>query len=234
MLRKLTFISCLLVLLAACAPAPSPEPTPTTTAVPTQTAPPTPTTAPSPTPEPEPPPSVYEGSGDTILEITKPMMGDMCFMYVEGNAAGEFFGIAALDKQGNLLHRMVITEAPYTGTRLLDGSPTDQTAVLDIKAVGPWRIALLPFSSTYMLQHMMDVPGSLSGNSDVVVLTRGDSTSVTATYAGDQHFVIYAHGAQTGGLVFNKEGAFTESAALPERTVMLEIISEGDWEIEIK
>ncbi|MDF1512320.1 MAG: hypothetical protein P1S60_00780 [Anaerolineae bacterium] len=133
-----------------------------------------------------------------------------------------------------MLHRMVLTEAPYAGTRLLDGSPADQTAVLDIKAVGPWRIQLLPFSTLYMLQHMIDVPGPLSGNGDVVVLTRGESLSVSTTYEGDKHFVIFAHGTQTGGLVFNKQGAFTENALLPENTVMLEIMSEGEWEIEIK
>ena len=123
---------------------------------------------------------------------------------------------------------MIGTEKPYIGTRLLDGSPADQTALLAIKAEGPWQIQLLPFSPSYMMQHMNDVPGALSGTGNQVLLTRGQCSIIMANYIRDKHFVVFAHGTSTGGLVFNEQGAYAGEAPLPERTVMLEIKSEGD------
>ena len=242
MLRKELVILLTLMLLVACSqpvpesktPSATPLPVPTYTSQPTYTPPPTPTQEPSPTPEPLPEPVKYEGSGDTMLQITKPIEGDLCFLHVKGNTAGEFFGMIAYDTDGNLLHKLIVTEEPYEGIRLLDGSPEKNTATLEIKAVGPWQIQLIPVIQPYMAEYIIDVPGEFSGNGDVVVLTRGQSSSITGNYTGDKHFVIFAHGTKSGGLVFNEQGIFTGDGLLPENTVMLEIMSEGDWEIEIE
>ena len=241
-MRKVIVILLTLMLLTACSqpvpetvvPTATLKPEPTVTLLPTNTPPPTPTEEPSPTPQPIPEPVVYEGSGDTTLPITKPIEGDMCFMFVQGNAASEFFGMVAYDSDDNLLRKLIITEKPYLGTRLLDGSPDKNTAVIDIRAVGPWQITLIPVTQPYIAQYIIDVPGPLSGNGDVVVLTRGESSSITADYSGDKHFVIHAQARATASVVFNKQGAFTGEELLPENTIMLEIMSEGDWEIDIK
>ena len=238
MLRKELVILLALMLLVACsqpvpeteAPSSTPLPKPTSTSQPTNTPPPTPTQETLSTPE----PVIYEGSGDTMLPITKPIEGDMCFLYVKGNTIGEFFGMVAYGTDDNLLHKLIVTEEPYEGIRLLDGSPEKNTAMLEIRAVGPWQIKLIPVIQPYMAEYIIDVPGEFSGNGDVVVLTRGQSSSITGNYTGDKHFVIFAHGTKTGGLVFNEQGIFTGDGLLPENTVMLEIMSEGDWEIEIK
>lgn len=233
-MRKVILILLTVLLLAACSQPTAQLAEPTAITQPTKTPLPTETTEPSPTLEPEPEPVVYEGTGDALLTITKPIEGDMCFMFVQGNAAGAFFGIRSYDAEGNPLHLLVSTEIPYIGTRLLDGSPAEQTAVLEIKAEGPWQIQLLSFSSSYMVQFMIDVPGTLSGTSDRVVLTRGQSSTIAVNYSDNKHFAVFAHGTSTGNLVFNEQGAYAGEATLPEKTVMLEIIAEGNWQIEIK
>jgi hypothetical protein len=235
-MRKTIAVLVLALLVSACSPAISQTEVPTATVKikPSLTPNPTNTPLPTPTEEPIPEPVVYEGTGDTFLAITKPIEGDMCLMFVQGNEAGEFFGLVAYDADGNLLHKLIITEEPYVGTRLLDGSPDKNSASLDIRAVGPWIITLFPIIPPYIADYIIDVPKSLSGNGDVVIITRGQSSSISANYKNEKHFVIFVHGTKTGGLVFNKQGAFTEEALLPENTVMLEIMSEGDWDINIK
>ena len=250
MIQKVNVTLIFVILLVACsqpspqiqAPSATPElepsathlPTSTTAPTPTNTIAPSPTKQPSPTPEPIPEPVIYEGSGDTLLKITKPIEDDMCFMFVQGNASASLFGINAYDADGNFLKKMIVTEKSYSGTRMLDGSPAEQTFALDIKAIGPWQIQLIPVIPPYMARYIIDVPTTFSGNGDVVILTRGQSSTVAANYTGDQHFAIHAHGLKSGAVVFNEQGAYSGENTLPDQTFLLEIMSEGDWEIEIK
>ncbi len=86
---------------------PTPEPTPT----------PTPTLEPTPIPTstPLPAPKVYQGSGDSVVDIEKPDSSGVGVLYVRGNAGSRHFAVQGFDAANESTSLFVNTTDPYEG-----------------------------------------------------------------------------------------------------------------------
>lgn len=109
------------------------------------------------------PPLVYEGSGDFSIGV---LPHESSLLRISGNASSSHFAVSSYSKTGELIKNLVDTRMPYKGVRPLDFREGQQTARLEVKAVGRWRIELLPIG----MARRVHSPGAFEGNGDDVVI----------------------------------------------------------------
>lgn len=210
------------------APTNTPEPTATTepTATPAPTATPTPV-PPTPTPTPLPEPRVYTGSGDDVVNIEKPGGSDAVLVYVRGNAAGRYFGVASFDAQGSQVDLLVNTTDPYEGIVLMDIRQNDRSTRLQITAEGEWHIELRPLATA----RRVVVPGSIEGTGDDVFIVDGtpDIAQITGNAAG-RHMGIWGYGSRAHLLV-NTTDPYDGRVIIAQDVVLIEVSAIGPWSI---
>jgi hypothetical protein len=132
---------------------------------------------------------------------------------------------------------LVNTVGTYDGTRPLDWESGQQTAKLQIKASGQWKITVSPLAAARREQ----VPSTVSGEGDdVVVLVPAtgeiDTLKIDATKA-QRNFILYGWGT-TSDLLANEiapySGTVLVAASLPANgNLLLDIRATGEWSIEV-
>lgn len=206
-------------------PAPTDTPGPTNTPAPTQTPlPPTATVQPTSTPE----PVVLAGTGDSIVDVKK--WDGPALAHITGNASSRFFAITNYDADNNKIDLLVNTTDNYDGIKGIDFNETSTTR-LEIKAVGKWRIEILPMTSARVLE----VPGKIEGNGDDVIVLRGgkpDIANITGN-AASRFFAILGWDENGRDLLVNTTDVYDGQVLMSGSTFLLEITAEGKWTIDV-
>jgi hypothetical protein len=201
--------------------------TTTTEAETTTTTEPTTTTT-----EPPPEPVVYEGSGDSVIDIELPDP-DLVAAATIGHSGERNFAIWELDEGLVQLDLAVNTIGSYEGTVLLNKDPSALTNSLEITADGAWTVEV---KSVELVRQWDD---GVEGTGDDVVLVTTSPQTVALHHSGERNFAIWFHDGLGGGsdLLVNDIGSFDGTVPLRSPTgdgaVMgvLEITADGPWSV---
>lgn len=189
----------------------------------------TPRPSSTPTPVPTMAPIVLSGSGDAVVDANLP--GNFVgIVHITGNAGGQYFGVKNLDINNNQIDLLVNTTDPYDGVRPLNFIDGEETFRFEVTASGEWTIEILPLSSLERL----NVPGTLSGTGDYVFAVSGDDpdTAIITGNANNAYFGVFAYSA-TRDLLVNTTDAYSGTVLVDPGTIVIEVIAEGEWTIEI-
>jgi hypothetical protein len=176
-------------------------------------------------------PIVIDGSGDSIVDIDKP--AGVALIKISGNADSRYFGVLSYDSENEELDLLVNTTKPYNGLQLLDWKDDQDTARLKVEATGAWSIEVQPFNVQYI--PILDIPGSQSGKDDYLLLLRGGTPDILHVSKADRnHIAVFGGTGEGRELLLNTVGPYEGMTLLPKGTLMIEIKTVGDWEIQIE
>lgn len=171
-------------------------------------------------------PTIFTGSGDDVVTITKPEGATVVIATITGNDAGRYFGVSALDGDRDSL---VNTTDPYSGTTLLDAN-RGGTTQLEVQATGPWSITLTN------LQYAPTFNGHAEGTGDAVLISQ--TPGRTATITGNQegrYFGVRAYGDGSGQGLVNTTDPYSGTVPWPSGTNVFVVISaEGSWTVDVQ
>jgi hypothetical protein len=197
-----------------------------------------PTDTPIPTKIPLPPILIpYAGNGDSVIDIDIDRIGGVGVLKIEGNSSSRFFGVNGIDISGNPSELYVMSTEPYSGIRPININNSAKIRRLEIKATGEWTISLMSLSPE--LLRSIQVPGTLSGKGDEVILISGATPDV-AKIIGNQSARFFGINAYTTDSIFSinplvmTTDPYNGTVILPSTTFIIEINAVGDWSIEIK
>jgi len=174
---------------------------------------------------------VYEGTGDDYIRIEKP--DDLGIMRIEGNSQGRHFSVLGYYDDGSRGNLFVNTTEAYEGIVPLDFRDNENTEFLEIKAVGSWMIEILPLGAA---RHWLDVPGTISGNGDDIVIVEPEAEPFRATISGNEkgrHFSVQGWGNRRELLV-NTTEKYQGTVRIDPSTIVLQITAVGNWTVEIE
>ncbi len=183
-----------------------------------------------PAPTPAPPQNAYSGSGDAVIDFSRP--AGPAIVHVTGNAESGYFGITSYGADGSYIDLLVNTADPYDGIRPLDFEGQHATR-FQVQAPGAWTIEILPLSSA----HTLWVPGSYSGANDDVIVLAG-VTPDKATISGNGNAVYFgmigytASGAY-GDLLVNTTDPYQGTVIVERGITLIEVMAEGGWTISV-
>lgn len=172
-------------------------------------------------------PTVFTGSGDSVVAITKPARATVVLATITGNDASSYFGVKAVDGDQDTL---VNTTEPYTGTTLMDAR-VGGTTQLQVTATGPWSITLSDPRSAPTLSQ-----GSpYAGTGDAVIIYQGSRgiASITGNAGGSYFGVKVYSSSSSGGAVVNTTDPYTGSVPWPVGPAIVVVTSEDDWTISV-
>jgi hypothetical protein len=185
------------------------------------------TTTTTTTTTPPPQAAIYDGSGDDVIQITKP--GQAALLHSVYNSGGNFIvkGLDAGQQQTALFVNVI---GGYEGTVPLDFTDTE-TVFLEVKASGPWHFEVRPLSS------MPTFAGTGAGSGDDVVQYTGKTGIAQIDYSGDSNFVVKEYSTSTNrvNLMVNEIGAYSGRVPITggSGTNVLEIKASGNWTITV-
>ena len=168
------------------------------------------------------------GSGDTIVNVDKPDLPAIA--RISTTQSGGNFAVISYDSSGNRIALLVNEIGSYSGIRPIDFLADEHTSRFEVKADGSWRIEILPLSSARSLS----VPGKVSGTGADVILLHGSTPDVAQmSHSGDSNFVVIAHCASGRDLLVNEIGSYSGSVIVRGDAMILEIMADGDWSVDI-
>jgi hypothetical protein len=165
-------------------------------------------------------PIAYEGQGDDVLNLDKPVgvaVLDFECLGCSGNTVLKTDGREAL-----LVNEIV----GYTGRHLIDVSDTARTSMLTITANGSWKVTLTPGLSALRITD----GARISGTGDDVVAINGATTRALIKNRGESNFAVWIVGEHTTELAVNEIGSYEGTVALRAPAVAI-VTSSGDWSI---
>lgn len=172
------------------------------------------------TPPPDTPPQIVHGTGDDVIQVTRPQSPIVEFdcPSCTGNTILESNGFNSL---------LVNTIGSYTGKRWLDIRDTSNTTQLTVKATGSWTITVGGFGLAKM------VDGPINGHGDDVVIDTANASTAKITNTGSGNFAMKNLPTSGGGsidLAVNTIGSYigTDPLSTPG---LIEVTSDGDWSI---
>ena len=164
-------------------------------------------------------------SGDSVIEVEIASSDDIYVLHVVGNANGNHFAVRGYDASGNSTELFVNTINPYDGYTF---DPSCSTSLLEISSTGDWTIELI---SIYNMQ-TISTGQTISGTGDSIMMVENYGT--TATISGNQganHFAVKTYGTQSNELLVNTVDPYSGTVMLNGDPVILQVNSEGEWEI---
>lgn len=180
------------------------------------------------TPAPQLKPITLTGRGDDIVSVDKadvPAIARISTTQSNGN-----FAVTSYDSNGNRINLLVNEIGSYSGTRPIDFLNAEHTSRFEVVADGSWKIEILPLTSARSLS----IPGKMSGTGDDVITLRGSTPDVaTISHTGDSNFAITSYGASGRDLLVNEIGSYNGTVIVNGDTIILEIVADGSWSIDI-
>lgn len=212
-------------LAASVEPEPGPEaPTPSAETAPDER----PSVTDVPCQMPVPTAVTYEGSGDRILRITRPVPEGPVVAEITGTGPGNF-AVWTLDTALEQDKLLVNEIGACHGRMLLDERGT-HTERLKIESDGPWTVVIHPPTAAPWLT------GPVTGDGPEVLRWTGPRTVVAMTHAGSSNFMVRAYAeALTPGedpylaSLANAIGPYEGESIIPVGPCLLEIEADGDW-----
>jgi len=185
-----------------------------------------PTTSAAPSPPPSRPiaaPTVFTGSGDEILHITKPAGATVVIATITGNAVAKNFDVRALDGAQD---HLVATKAPYHGSTLLDENGTTTTQ-LRVHSAGSWTITLSDARSAPAFTTGYD------GTGDTVLLHQGTGGSSAINATGTGPFIVKIYTAGRSATLVNQTAPWSGLVPLPSGLSLLAVRAPGAWTVAL-
>jgi len=188
-----------------------------------------------PEPEPEPEPAapaadvVYEGTGDTILQIELPAGPDSIGIATITHNGSSNFAIWSLNEgleQSDLLVNEIGT---YSGTVPFNVSTSERIVALEISADGAWTVTLRDALT------VREAPQGVSttGTGDDVLLYFGDATIADIAHSGESNFAIWSYGNRSD-LIVNEIGTYTGQVRWQAGSALIQISADGEWSIDLQ
>lgn len=188
---------------------------------------------PEPAPEPdvvEPAPDVvYEGTGDSIVQIELPAGPDSIGIATITHSGSSNFAVWSLDANLNQGDLLVNEIGAYSGTVPFSLSASEQITALEINADGPWAVTVRDVLT------VREVPqgDTTSGQGDDVLLYFGEATIADMTHTGDSNFAVWSYGDRTDLLV-NEIGSYTGQVRWPAGSALIQVSANGAWTIALQ
>lgn len=192
---------------------------------------PTNTPEPEPTPPPPPDPVLFEGFGDTIVDVEK--TDDPMIARISGNDCSGHFAVKNYDENNETLDLLVNITDPYQGVVPIDFFEGEWTKRFEITSSCEWIISLEPIVSARFLT----IPGSISGTGDdIVVLDVPDGkipdlVQITGNEIS-HHFAVKSFGGW-GDLLVNTTDPYDGTSILDPETAVFVVTASDDWTIEV-
>ncbi|MHB8194213.1 MAG: hypothetical protein ACYDGL_13175 [Bellilinea sp.] len=200
---------------------------PINTPKPTSTQMPSLTPAPTKTPTEPPPPQAFSGNGDDVVMIegVGPAVVDLNY------SGGSNFIVTNYDSSGQQIGLLVNTIGSYNGRVELDFYDDENTAMLEIKADGPWTVTVTPLGEADLRKAIS--PGTFVGSGDDVIFLSGDPTIGSFINQGESNFVVWSIG-DSIDLIVNEIAPYSGTAIIPNGTFILIVKAESEWSAEFK
>lgn len=187
--------------------------------------------------EPEPEPEVieptadivYEGVGDSVLQIELPAGPDSIGIASFTHSGSSNFAIWSLDEALTQSELLVNTIGNYAGTVPFNLSTSERITAFEISADGPWVVTLRDVLT------VREAPqgGSTTGQGDDVLLYFGDATVADVTHTGESNFAIWSYGGSSDLLV-NEIGNYTGSVRWQAGDALIQVSADGPWTIVLQ
>jgi len=166
-------------------------------------------------------PTVFTGSGNAVVPITKPAGATAVIATITGNQVAKHFDVRALDGYQS---QLVATTAPYHGSTLLDPLGTTTTQ-LRVHAIGPWTITLSDARSAPVFT------AGYRGSGDVVLLDESKGRTATISVAGSGPFRIGMYGNDRAYRPISETGPWSGTVAWPTGVSLVAVQATGAWSI---
>ena len=177
-----------------------------------------------PTPRPIPESVVYEGSGDSVIEVVPP--DDLYVFKITGNSEEDHFAVKSYDSYGERSELLVNTTDPHDGISM---DASFDVSMLEITASGDWRIEI---ASMYAMD-IIEQGQTYSGCGDSVLLVRSSGKTATITgNASESHFAVKSYGEYFDVLV-NEVDPYEGTVMLEFAPLIFQITAVGDWTITL-
>ncbi len=175
---------------------------------------------------------IYTGSGDDVIKF-KETITDPILVSTKWTGADDNNTIYAYDADGNEGDLLVNTIGAYNGTAITNISVDSTLKALKVEGSGSWKITLKPITDA----RAWDGDGTFKGSSDDVVnvvdvFDTLDEMRFKSTGA-DGNITVYGLG-ESQDLIVNEIGNFSGDYLVPSGTTLLQIESDGRWEIKKK
>lgn len=175
----------------------------------------------------------YSGTGDDVVEISKPDEGLPALLVINGNREGRHFAVIARDNSGSRIGALVNTTEPYRGIVPVDLPPRTETTLLEINASGNWSVDVYSIG----VAQKSDVPSTFEGEGDNVLWVEGDPTRARIEgNTSSRHFSVIAYdgsGNRLGAKV-NTTDPYSGTVIIPNETLLLQISAVGGWSVELR
>jgi uncharacterized protein (DUF2147 family) len=169
-------------------------------------------------------PTEYSGSGDDVVDITKPGDAKAVLATITYRGAHNF-SVKGVDGDEDLLVNEI---GNYSGTTLMDADDGNTTQ-LQITASGPWTIKLSDLTLAEPLN-----TGANQGSGDNVLLYRGSRGKAAITNQGEHNFAVIETSSNGGrDLLVNEIGDYSGTVPLSAGPSIIEVQSGGDWTIAV-
>lgn len=194
----------------------------------TPTAEPTQAVTPEPTVAPITEPNIYDGNGDSVIDISAPDGNNGAFvLYVKGNSESSHFAVKGYDSNNNPTELFVNTTDPYEGQTI---DPALKTVQLEISAKGPWHIESRSLLSCRQLSPSSPVEGS---GDEILLVSGGASIAHISGNTSERHFAVKAYGS-SGSLLVNTTDPYDGTTKIDPDATILEVTATGEWSINLE
>lgn len=171
--------------------------------------------------------SRYSGSGDSVINITKPGgLSSPAIATLTHNGSSNFI-VWGLDSKLNETDLLANDIGVYKGTVLFDENSVSTR--LEIKADGAWTIAIRSTAAAPRIAGK-----AASGHGDAVLNWSGSASTAYLTHNGSSNFIVEAYGSNGAwDLIANEIGAYRGTVRWPAGPRVISIRADGDWTISI-
>jgi hypothetical protein len=170
-----------------------------------------------------PQPVVYDGSGDDVIQITKP--AQLNVVDLTYNGGGNFIVVpldASQQRTGGSLANEI---GAYHGIVPLDLLSGANTVYFQIQSSGPWHIEIRSANTVRQFDTTID------GSGDEVLIYQGKMGIATLTHDGSSNFIVIGYsGTGRNGMV-NVIGNYNGRVPIAAGPALIEVKADGHWTI---
>lgn len=186
--------------------------------------------------EPEPeqtrepfPDTVYDGSGDSILQIELPAGPDSIGIASITHTGSSNFSIWALDENLEQDDLLVNEIGNYTGTVPFNLSTSVRITAFEISADGPWTVTL----KDVLTLREIEQGSTATGEGPDALLYNGETTIGEISHQGQSNFAVWSYG-QESDLLVNEIGSYSGQVRWQSGPALIQISADGPWSVALQ
>lgn len=168
---------------------------------------------------------VYEGNGDSVIEIDHPE--GIYVFYIKGNVESRHFSVKGYDSSGDSTELFVNTSDYYEGVTI---DPNQETEMLEISSTGAWTVEVRSIWTCDIINDYSLYNGT--GDS-IILLNINPSIATIEGNAGSHHFAMKSYGDKYN-LMVNTTDVYSGAVMMKGNPVLIEVNAIGSWSILFK